>query len=175
MFARLPLLGSCWLDGYDPAIMPLPIRIAADTLPALIAGLMLLGFAVVSAWLQIRARRELSPFLEEDNLARTHADRQLRRRLQMSGMLGIVGVMIPLGDQLEPFFRTRPGLFFVYWIVVLILVAWTVLMALGDWMSTAAYSSLANIQQRIERSRLEDEVRRYRASQNGHAGEPHGD
>ncbi|MBC8116678.1 MAG: hypothetical protein H7062_19970 [Candidatus Saccharimonas sp.] len=151
--------------------MPLPIRIAADTLPALIAGALLLGFAIVSAWLQIRHRRALSPFLEEDDLARTYADRQLRRRLQVSAMLGIVGILIPLGDQLEPFFRGRPGLFFVYWMAVLILVAWTVLMALGDWMSSAAYSSLANIQLRVERSRLEEEVRRYRASQNGHATE----
>lgn len=151
--------------------MPLPIRIAADTLPALIAGALLLGFAVVSAWLQIRTRRALSSFLEEDDLARTHADRQLRRRLQVSAMLGIVGILIPLGDQLEPFFRVRPGLFFVYWMGVLILVAWTVLMALGDWMSSAAYSSLVNIQLRVERSRLEEEVRRYRASQNGHATE----
>ena len=151
--------------------MPLPIRIAADTLPALIVGALLLGFAVVSAWLQISARRALSPFLEADDLARTHADRQLRRRLQVSAMLGIVGILIPLGDQLEPFFRGRPGLFFVYWMGVLILVAWTVLMALGDWMSSAAYSSLVNIQLRVERSRLEEEVRRYRASQNGHVGD----
>lgn len=148
--------------------MPLPIRIAADTLPALIVGVLLLGFAIVSAWLQIRSRRSLSPLLEEDDLARTYADRQLRRRLQVSAMLGIVGVLIPLGDQLEPFFRGRPGLFFVYWMAVLILVAWTVLMALGDWMSSAAYSNLANIQLRVERRQLEEEVRRYRASQNGH-------
>ena len=90
-------------------------------------------------------------------------------------MLGIVGILIPLGDQLEPFFRGRPGLFFVYWMAVLILVAWTVLMALGDWMSSAAYSSLANIQLRVERRRLEEEVRRYRASQNGHPGDEDGE
>ena len=84
-------------------------------------------------------------------------------------MLGIVGVMIPLGDQLEQFFRGRPGLFFIYWVVVLILVAWSVLMALGDWLSASAYSSLVNIQLRQERKQLEVEVRRYRASQNGHA------
>lgn len=155
--------------------MPLPIRIAADTLPALIAGGLLIAFAAASAWFQIRARRSLTPLLEEDPLARTHADRQLRRRLQMSGMLGIVGVLIPLGDQLEPFFRTRPGLFFVYWVVVLILVAWTVLMALGDWLSSTAYSNLARIQMRHERRMLEEEVRRYRASQNGHAGEVEND
>ena len=151
--------------------MPLPIRLAPDTLPALIAGLLLVGFGIVSAWLQIRTRRTLSPLLEEDDLARTHADRQLRRRLQVSAMLGIVGVMIPLGDQLEQFFQGRPGLFFAYWMVVLFLVAWTVLMALGDWMSSSAYSSLVNIQLRVERSRLEEEVRRYHAGQNGHAGE----
>ena len=155
--------------------MPLPIRIAADTLPALIAGALLLGFAVVSAWLQIRARRALAPLLEEDDLARTYADRQLRRRLQVSAMLGIVGILFSLGDQLEPFFRGRPGLFFVYWMAVLILVAWTVLMALGDWMSSAAYSSLANIQLRVERRNLEEEVRRYRASQNGHVGGEEGE
>lgn len=148
-----------------------PIRIAAETLPALIVGLLLLGFAIVSAWLQIQSRRALSELLEEDPLAKTFADRQLRRRLQVSGMLGIVGILIPLGDQLEQFFRGRPGLFFLYWVVVLILVSWTVLMALGDWLSASAYSSLVNIQLRLERKRLEDEVRRYRASQNGHAGD----
>ena len=148
-----------------------PIRIAAETLPALIVGLLLLGFAIVSAWLQIQSRRALSELLEENPLAKTFADRQLRRRLQVSGMLGIVGILIPLGDQLEQFFRGRPGLFFLYWVVVLILVSWTVLMALGDWLSASAYSSLVNIQLRLERKRLEDEVRRYRASQSGHAGD----
>lgn len=150
-----------------------PLRIAADTIPALIVGVLLLGFALVSAWLQIQSHRGLSELLEDDPLAKTFADRQVRRRLQVSGMLGIVGIMIPLGDQLEQFFRGRPGLFFVYWIVVLILVAWSVLMALGDWLSASAYSSLANIQLRLQRKQLEDAVRRYQASQNGHAGEDH--
>lgn len=150
-----------------------PLRIAADTIPALIVGVLLLGFALVSAWLQIQSRRGLSELLEDDPLAKSFADRQVRRRLQVSGMLGIVGIMIPLGDQLEQFFRGRPGLFFVYWIVVLILVAWSVLMALGDWLSASAYSSLANIQLRLQRKQLEDAVRRYQASQNGHAGEDH--
>ena len=144
-----------------------PLRIAADTIPALIVGVLLLGFALVSAWLQIQSHRGLSELLEDDPLAKTF------RRLQVSGMLGIVGIMIPLGDQLEQFFRGRPGLFFVYWIVVLILVAWSVLMALGDWLSASAYSSLANIQLRLQRKQLEDAVRRYQASQNGHAGEDH--
>ncbi|RLS43641.1 MAG: hypothetical protein DWH84_05685 [Planctomycetota bacterium] len=139
----------------------------------MIVGVLLLGFALVSAWLQIQSRRGLSELLEDDPLAKTFADRQVRRRLQVSGMLGIVGIMIPLGDQLEQFFRGRPGLFFVYWIVVLILVAWSVLMALGDWLSASAYSSLANIQLRLQRKQLEDAVRRYQASQNGHAGEDH--
>ena len=150
-----------------------PLRIAADTIPALIVGVLLLGFALVSAWLQIQSRRGLSELLEDDPLAKSFADRQVRRRLQVSGMLGIVGIMIPLGDQPEQFFRGRPGLFFVYWIVVLILVAWSVLMALGDWLSASAYSSLANIQLRLQRKQLEDAVRRYQASQNGHAGEDH--
>ncbi len=150
-----------------------PLRIAADTIPALVAGMLLLGFALVSAWLQIRSRRGLLELLEADPLAKTFADRQLRRRLQVSAMLGIVGILIPLGDQLERFFRGRPGLFFIYWIVVLILVTWSVLMALGDWLSASAYSSLVNIQLRLERKQLEDEVRRYRASQNGHAGDDH--
>ncbi len=145
------------------------IRIAADTLPALIVGVLLLGFALVSAWLQIRSHRALSELLEESAVGRTFLDRQLRRRLQVSGLLGIVGIMIPLGDQLEQFFRDRPGLFFVYWVAVLILVAWTVLMALGDWLSVSVYSNLADMQLQVEQHQLEEEVRRYRASQNGHA------
>lgn len=151
--------------------MPFFIRIAADTLPALIVGVLLLVFALVTAWLQFRSHRALAELLEEHDVGRTFLDRQLRRRLQVSGLLGIVGIMIPLGDQLEQFFRGRPGLFFVYWMAVLILVAWTVLMALGDWLSVSVYSNLANRQLRLEQQQIEDEVRRFRASQNGHAGD----
>lgn len=147
----------------------MPIRIASDTLPALVVGVLLVLFSIGMACFQVWNRRGLEPYLEGDLLAMTQADRQLRRRLQVSVMLGIIGLLIPVGDQLDWFFKDRPVLFVVFWVVVLFLVCWVVLMALADWLSTAAYSSLANIQLRRERREIEEEVRRYRAAQNGNS------
>ena len=145
----------------------MPIQMSPETLPALIVGFLLVGFGIVTARLQIRYRRELTHVRGHDDLTRTHADRQLRRRLQVAVMLGIVGILIPVGDQLSEFFRVRPLLFFVYWCFVLFLVGWTVLMAMGDWISSSAYLARANIELRLERRQLEEDVRRYHSNQNG--------
>jgi|GEM_PF-1273772 len=149
--------------------MPIPIRIDASTLPALIFGGFLIVLAVVMAVVVWRIRRALDSVVENDLEARAHADRQLRRRLQVSVMLGAVGVLIPLGDQLEQVFRQRPMLFLTWVACVLVLVMWMVLMALGDWMSTVAFSAVARARLRFERRAIEDEIRRYHAARNGHA------
>lgn len=149
--------------------MPFAIRIDASTLPALIFGGLLVIIAVVMGVVVWRIRRSLDSIVANDPDALAHADRQLRRRLQVSLMLFIVGVLIPLGDQLDQVFRQRPMLFLTWVSCVLILVMWMVLMALGDWMSTVAYSALARARLRFERRTLEDEIRRYHAARNGHS------
>jgi len=147
----------------------MPIRIDATTLPALIFGSVLLVLAIISAVAASRTRKSLDPASEADDSARLHANRQYRRRLQVSAMLGIVGILIPLGDQMDKFFLARPGLFLVWLCSIFVLVIWMVLMALGDWLSTFAYSAIERSHLRHQRSELEEEIRRYHASRNGHS------
>lgn len=149
--------------------MPVAIRIDASTLPALIFGAVLVIISVIMGVVVLRLRRSLDAIVANDPEALVHADRQLRRRLQVSAMLLIVGILIPLGDQLDQVFRQRPFLFLTWVACVLILVMWMVLMALGDWMSTVAYSAVARARLRFERREIEDEIRRYHAARNGHS------
>ena len=156
------------MDYDDTMFAPLPIRVDATTIPALIFGSVLIAVAGILAVYVWRVRRDLEPALELDDDARIHADRQLRRRLQVSCMLAVLGVLIPLGDQLDQVFLNQPGLLLIWLLCVLVLVCWMVLMALGDWLSTVAFSAMARARMRLEKRNLEQEIRRFRSSTNGH-------
>ena len=149
--------------------MPFPLRIDATTLPALIFGGILLIVAIVMGVLIWRARNSLDPAVANDDGSRLHADRQFRRRIQVAIMLGMVGILIPLGDQLDQLFVKRPVFFFVWVLCLFALVIWMVLIALGDWLSTFAYSGIVRSHLMHERNELEQEIRRYHASKNGHS------
>ena len=87
----------------------------------------------------------------------------------MDVLLFALGIAIPLGDQLDFFFRAHPSLFFVYWIAVLLAVFGMVILALTDAAMTVAYARVSQSRLRQERQQIEDEIRRYRASKNGSA------
>lgn len=78
----------------------------------------------------------------------------------------LLGIAIPLGDQLDLFFRGNPGLFFAYWAGVLLVVLAMVVLALADVVLTLAYARVSQSRLRMERQQIEDEIRRYRASRN---------
>lgn len=151
--------------------MAVPIRVDATTIPALIFGGLVVLAAIAMAVFVWRTRRAQDPLLENDDVARQHADRQFRRRMQVSVMLAAVGVLIPLGDQLDKLFAKRPALFIAWVGCIMLLVVWMVMMALGDWLSTVTYSAIAKSRLRFERRILEDEIRRYHAERNGHSAE----
>ena len=67
--------------------MPFQIQVDATTIPALIFGGLVVLAAVAMAVLVRRTRRLQEPMLENDDVARQHADRQFRRRMQVSIML----------------------------------------------------------------------------------------
>lgn len=115
-----------------------------------------------------------------------HFRRQHLRRLLVSALLILLGVMIPAGDALlthqgrDPAIGNAPALqqrfqalFAIYWIVVLLLTLWIVLLAAVDWLSTrvfvrttrVALSGLAR-----KRRELEAEIDRLRDQhRNGHS------
>jgi hypothetical protein len=97
---------------------------------------------------------------------------QFRRRLQISGMLILLGVLIPLWDALTTFGRLT-GHAAALWIIGMLLVTlWIMLLAALDWVAgrvqrrahLAALSGLAR-----KRQELEAEVARLRRpGRNGH-------
>lgn len=150
-------------------MVPMFVRIDATTLPALIFGSILVIVAVAMGVFVWRTRKGLDPVLESDPVTRIHADRQFRRRLQISVMLGLIGILIVVGDQMDQVLGKHPGWFVIWVLSIIILVVWSVLMALGDWLSTFAYTAVARSNLRHERTKLENEIRRYHASKNGHS------
>lgn len=120
-----------------------------------------------SAWYQNFAWQRGPAKLPADDETRLHAGRQLRRRLQVSAMLALVGLLIPIGD-MAPIFRRSPRLFVIYWLFVLGLVVWMVLLALGDLASSVAFHRLAQSDLEAERQALQREIDRYRSQSNGH-------
>ena len=151
--------------------MPFRIRFDADSLPALVMGALLLFASAVVCLKQWWAHRRLVLNPRVDEVGFAHTERQIRHRLAVGGLLFLLGVGIPLGDQLDFFFRGHAGFFFAYWMGVLLVVFAMVVLALSDALSTLAYARVTQGRLRVERSELEAEIRRYRASKNGQTGQ----
>lgn len=101
---------------------------------------------------------------------------QFRRRAQVSLLLMLLGVALPVGDALMTFGRLDKGAA-AWWIAGMLLVAlWIMLLAALDWMVTrlhqrAARASLASLSRR--RRELEREAARLRQLRgNGHGQSP---
>ena len=92
-----------------------------------------------------------------DDRGKRHYRRQFRRRVQVSVLLILVGVMIPLGDWMMVQ-RQDPKWIAIFWIAVLIIALWIMLLAALDWLSSrmhvravrAALGSLARKQRELE-------------------------
>lgn len=138
-----------------------------DALPALVFGGILILLAAGSAW---RYRRPVERNQLSDELAFRHARRQRRLRLQISAMVGLVGVLIPLGDQL-PWFRRAPVAFVLFWGAILLLVAWIVLLGLADMAATRMYFNRADHELSRGRRRLEEELSTHRHRNGVHSDE----
>lgn len=135
----------------------------AENIPALVFGGGLILFACAAAWYQWKYRQ---PEAAADELSQSHARRQLRRRLQVSGMIALLGLLIPLGDML-PLFRNSPVAFFVFWVAVLCLTGWIALLALADMASTRVFHGRAAQQLLQQKRALEAELAQYRARSGG--------
>lgn len=103
-----------------------------------------------------------------------HYRAQVRRRVQISILLMLLGIMIPTGDALMTVLqRQKPGLIAVYWIVVLLLTLWVMLLAALDWLSSrtnlrANQAALAALESK--RRELEEEIVRLRHNHRNGSG-----
>jgi len=120
----------------------------------------------VSAWRALAARaRQMDP--TELDFRR----RQLRRRTQTSGMLGLVGIAMLVG-RLLIVWRAHPTLILLFWGGVVLLVLWLGLLAIADMAATRYYFGRLRQSYLVEQARLRAQLRRMEETRgNGQADE----
>jgi hypothetical protein len=140
----------------------------------LVAILLILASVGLIAWHVRSWRRARQGELEERE--RDFHLRQLRRRVQTSVMIGLLGVAIFAGQLLLEA-KTPWKLQVIYWIGVLALVLWIALLAVADMTATSFYYSREKSDFVVERAKLQAELRKARnedaeRKSRGHNGKP---
>lgn len=87
-------------------------------------------------------------------------DRQYRRRIQVSAMLGIVAIAMFAGRWVEPLSEDRPWFYMAYWMVIVIVVFWIALLAMADYIATRHFLEKSHQDQIIEEARLRAELQK---------------
>ena len=132
--------------------------IARDMLPSLwmcaflvIASLWMMQ-THIRAWRAARADESREP--HELNYRR----RQFRRRMQTSGILGLLGIAILVGHFIKP--PMAIVVVAVYWATVLLMVAWLLVLACFDAIATQLYFRRIQRRNESEQIRLKAKLRR---------------
>lgn len=139
-----------------------------DSLIAPLVGVVLLfiGIAMMRAHARTWSRQKNDPALDDDD--RLHYYSRYRRRMQTSGMIALLGLLIPVGDQLI-LMKKAPGWVAGYWVAVLVLLAWVILRGLGDFAATTAYTRASLARVRQKQRALEQKLAELRSRKsNGH-------
>jgi threonine/homoserine/homoserine lactone efflux protein len=133
-----------------------------ERLPALIFGLLLVIGGAVMLWMHLRtwrSRRDDSSLSGED---RQYYRRQFRRRIQVSGLVIVIGILLPIMD-VEDFGKNYPGWWTACIMLVLGLSLWIMFLAWGDLVSTRTYSRAALSRLREQQRELEQEAARLKS------------
>ena len=94
--------------------MPFSFEINTHTLPALIVGGFLMLVAITMSLRQWWSHRELQRRVKVDEYDYSHLERQIQRRLVMSGLFFLVGFLISIGNRLDGFIQQTPNSYFTY-------------------------------------------------------------
>ncbi len=132
-------------------------------------GLILLGAFFMRGHIVEWQREKNDPTL--DPVDQKHYQVRYRRRMQTSGMIILLGIVIPLGDWLlvKKFVVTATIIYFM----VFGLIGWILLMAFGDMVSTKAHSQIALAKVRKKQRELAQEAADLRNQQNGNNRQSH--
>jgi len=139
--------------------------VVAPWIARLVAVVIVLSAAALAWWhLGVRwshRRTDLTPAQHE------FYRRQFRRRIQVSAMLGFLGVLLATDSWLQ-----QPMVHVVVWAGMLIVLLWIILLALVDAMATRLHFDRLRSDYMVERATLEAEARRLRSV--GGNGKPRG-
>ena len=135
-----------------------------ERIGALIFGLMLAAGGVAGLIWHMRSWRR---HREDDQLSGEelrYYRRQFFRRVQATGLIAVIGVMLPIGAGMD--IRENPGWASLVWMVILGLALWVMVLGFGDLFSTRVHAQDAITRLRAlkqEQKTLEREVARLRA------------
>lgn len=134
-----------------------------DLFPSLAigAGLLTVGTVLIRGHFAAWSTHRADTALTDDE--RAYYRRQFRRRVQVSALVILLGVMIPVGDALMQ--RKNPVFWTWYWIAILLIALWIMALAALDWLSFRTFhralrANLASLARK--RRELEDEIERLR-------------
>ncbi|GAB4145799.1 MAG: hypothetical protein Tsb009_18150 [Planctomycetaceae bacterium] len=122
-------------------------------------GLLSFGVWLLRSHIQTWRAQKNDPTLEDRE--RLHLYARYRRRMQASGIIVLLGVLIPMGDILFSVILPRnlaPVWFALYWGVVLLLALWIILLALGDMYSTSVHTKASLSRIRSKQRELEKQI-----------------
>lgn len=139
-----------------------------DWVVATMVGVVLLLTGLLLIRWHVRSWRMQKNDASLEHADRTFFYRQYRRRMQTSGLIAVLGVLIAVGDAL-PAMQRQPTLFTLYWSSVLALTCWVILLGVGDLFATAAHSRSALSRVREKQRQLEQELAEFQSRRsNGH-------
>jgi hypothetical protein len=93
--------------------------------------------------------------------------RQYRRRMQTSGLLGLVGLLM-----LGSLWIDDPLVGAVYWAGIAALVIWIALLAMTDWLASRLYYGRLAADQAVEHAAIKAEIARFHREQSDIGDEP---
>ena len=98
--------------------------------------------------------------------------RQYLRRMQTSSMLGLLGLAVLVGRLLMAI-PLSPLAISIYWVIVLLVLAWIALLALVDIWATKHHFGRLRDHYLVEQARLQAELRRLKTTRgNGRPNHP---
>ena len=119
----------------------------------------------VQEWRQEKNDSTLDPY------DRDHYYARYRRRMQTSGMIAFLGVLIPLWDWLTDQRLVMPAT--IVGLLVFALVGWVILMAFADMLSTRTHAHVAMSRVKEKQRELERQVAELKNRRNdGHSKSP---
>ena len=106
-------------------------------------------------------RRQQQEFIDDSRELR-HLQARYRRRRQTSGLIAIVGLLIPIAD-LPIMWRNLGAMpATLLWIAIVSLCIWVGMLAIGDYATTRAHTRATLVRLKIHKQELIDELERLR-------------
>lgn len=138
-------------------------RIAIHPVLTKFFGLGIAGCLIsVAIWQFLILRRFLASLQCNKSLSKrdkVYLQRQTFRRLQIHILLGLAGILMLFGIYLPAL--EYPQVWAIVWFAIIILLCWAMLLAMVDYVSIRLHFGRSEIENRIEKLRIDYEIRKY--------------